>query len=73
MSYEYIKRTYLIEPKVGQRIEHDITKRLGQIAREDRSRSHYVMVRFDGDKHSLPCHPLEIGLCIHPPAERTET
>ena len=60
MSYEYIKRTYPVDPKVGMRVRHKVTKRLGWIAREDRSAGHYVQVRFDGDTHALPCHPTEI-------------
>lgn len=62
MTYDYIKRTYRVEPKAGDRVTHDVTKREGQIVRENKSQSNYVMVRFDGQKHSLPCHPLELGL-----------
>lgn len=57
MSYDYIKRTYSVKPQVGLRVRHNETSRLGWITREDRSASHYVQVRFDGDAHSLPCHP----------------
>lgn len=60
MSYEYVKRTYSVNPKVGLRVRHHETKRLGRITREDRGAAHYVQVRFDGDKHSLPCHPLAL-------------
>lgn len=62
MTYDYIKQTYNVEPKVGDRVTHEVTKQSGVIARENRSQSHYVMVRFDGRKHLLPCHPLELGL-----------
>lgn len=57
MSYDYIKRAYSVAPKVGSRVRHTETNRTGQITREDRGQAHYVQVRFDGDKHSLPCHP----------------
>jgi hypothetical protein len=57
MSYDYIKRAYSVSPEVGARVRHTETNRNGVITREDRSQSHYVMVRFDGDKRSLPCHP----------------
>lgn len=61
-SYDYIKRAYPLAdvPNVGTRVRHNETNRLGVIAREDRSQSHYVQVRFDGDKHSLPCHPMAL-------------
>jgi hypothetical protein len=62
MSYEYIKRAYSVELKVGQRVRHQVTNRDGSVARESKSQSHYAMVRFDGDKHSLPCHPLELDV-----------
>jgi hypothetical protein len=57
MSYDYIKRTYQVMPRVGDRVRHTETDKLGTIAREKPSAGHYVQVRFDGQKHSLPCHP----------------
>lgn len=60
MAYDYIKQAYQVDAKVGQRVRHNETKRLGWIAREDRSAGHYIQVRFDGDGHALPCHPLAI-------------
>jgi hypothetical protein len=60
MAYDYIKRTYTFQPQTGRRVTHTVTKRSGLIAREDRSASHYVQVRFDGDNHALPCHPMEL-------------
>ncbi len=60
MSYDYIKRTYSVTPQVGIRVRHNETRRFGWITREDRSQSHYVQVKFDGYKHSLPCHPLAL-------------
>lgn len=62
MSYEYIKKSYGVAPVVGQRVQHEVTHKFGNIARENKSSLHYVMVKFDGSKHSLPCHPLELGL-----------
>lgn len=60
MSYEYIKRTYSFVPKVGRRVRHTVTTNYGVICPEDRSQGHYVMVKFDGKKFSLPCHPGEL-------------
>ena len=58
--YDYVKRTYPVEPQVGARVTHQVTKRSGTIAREKASQAHYVMVRFDGQKFSSPCHPTEL-------------
>ena len=60
MSYEYVKRTYNVDPKVGSWVTHTVTKRTGVIVREDKSQGHYVQVRFGEDKHALPCHPTEL-------------
>lgn len=60
MSYDYVKRAYPFQPEVGRRVQHTVTHKFGVIAREDRSAGHYVQVRFDGQKHSLPCHPMEL-------------
>jgi hypothetical protein len=62
MSYEYIKQHYLVDPVVGQTVQHEVTRKFGKIARQNISSLHYVMVKFEGSKHSLPCHPLELGL-----------
>ena len=70
MSYDYIKKAYRVEPQVGARVQHDVTRKFGTIARESRSASHYVMVKFEGSKHSLPCHPLELGLPEIPMSNR---
>lgn len=59
-SYDYIKRTYPTNPQVGVRVRHNETNRKGFITREDKSQGHYVQVRFDGDNHSLPCHPMAL-------------
>ena len=60
MAYDYIKSIYQVTPLIGQRVRHHVTKKEGTISRENRSASHYVQVRFDGDKHALPCHPTEM-------------
>jgi hypothetical protein len=60
MSYDYIKRTYGVHPRVGARVQHTVTHRCGTIRREDKGVGHYVQVCFDGDKASLPCHPTEL-------------
>lgn len=61
MAYDYIQRAYGFTAEIGRRVVHSVTKREGMIAREDKSAGHYVQVRFDGAKHSLPCHPDEIA------------
>lgn len=60
MSYDYVKRTYPVNPRVGERVKHKETERCGVIARENRSMAHYVQVKFDGDARPLPCHPTEL-------------
>lgn len=58
-SYAYIRRTYGVEPTPGRRVRHQITNRHGLIVRP-RGDPHYVQVRFDGQKHTVPCHPTEL-------------
>lgn len=57
MSYDYVKRAYGVDPRVGQRVRHTEIDKQGTIAREGRSNQHHVMVRFDGQRHPSPCHP----------------
>ncbi len=57
MSYEYVKRTYNVSPKVGKRVRHTEINRTGTISRENKSQSHYVMVKLDGQSFASPCHP----------------
>lgn len=61
MSYDYIKRTYRFQPKVGGRVQHTVTNRIGTITRESKSAGHYVQVRFDGQAHASSCHPMELA------------
>lgn len=58
--YEYVKRIYNVDPKVGQRVTHQVSKKDGAIARENLSAAHYVQVRFDGQRFAVPCHPTEL-------------
>jgi hypothetical protein len=58
--YDYIKRTYRVDPQVGGAVTHQVTGRSGTIAREKKSQAHYVMVKFDGQTFSSPCHPTEL-------------
>lgn len=55
--YEYVKRSYGVNPEVGQRVRHTGINKWGTVARENRSQSHYVMVHFDSQRHASPCHP----------------
>jgi len=59
-QYDYIRRTYGVDPVPGEWVRHtEMTRNnLGQIAPENRSQGHYVMVRFEGsDNIDSPCHP----------------
>lgn len=60
MAYDYIKRTYSFEPRVGAEVRHTETDRFGVICRENRSQGNYVQVRFGDDRHALPCHPMSL-------------
>lgn len=64
MAYDYIKRTYGTAFEPGQRVTHTVTKKDGQVTREDRSQGNYVMVRFDDRKFSVPCHPEELAILL---------
>lgn len=58
--YEYVKRTYAVNPVQHERVTHTVTKRGGVIARESPSAGHYVQVRFDGSRWAVSCHPTEL-------------
>jgi hypothetical protein len=58
--YDYIKQTYLVNPQVGGRVMHQVTRKAGTIALENVSQAHYVMVKFEGQKFASPCHPTEL-------------
>jgi hypothetical protein len=57
MSYDYVRKTYNVDPVPGQRVRHQETGKSGVIVREKKSAAHYVHVKFDGMTFSLPCHP----------------
>lgn len=57
MSYDYVRRTYGVDPKVGQRVRHTEIDRYGVITPENKGFGHYVRVRFDGRKYADNCHP----------------
>ena len=58
-QYAYIQRTYGVRPIPGDGVRHQITHREGVIVRP-RGDPHYVQVRFNGQRHSTPCHPTEL-------------
>jgi hypothetical protein len=54
MAYDYIRRTYGVDPKPGQRITMD--GKPGVIVRPVGD-PQYLNVRFDGQKHTNNVHP----------------
>lgn len=60
MAYDYVKRMYGVDPVVGNAVTHTVTGKSGVITRESPGMANYVRVRFEGQKHSLPCHPTEL-------------
>lgn len=60
--YDYVRRTYQVNPIVGERVIFTEYKErpAGTIAREDKSCSHYVMVKFDNARWPSPCHPTSL-------------
>lgn len=62
MSYDYVRRNYPVDPQVGQRVTlaEGRQRPSGVVTRENKSQSHYVMVRFDGQRHASPCHPTSL-------------
>lgn len=58
--YDYVRRAYGVDPKVGARVRHTVTGEAGTIAREDQCAGHYVQVRFDGENFAASCHPTEL-------------
>ena len=62
MAYDYIRRRYGRNFAELMSVKHTVTGRDGIVKREDKSQSHYVMVRFAGDKHRVPCHPEELEI-----------
>lgn len=60
MAYAYIEKAYGLTFRVGERVLHAVTKKIGTVKREDPGMGHYVMVAFDGQRFALPCHPNEL-------------
>lgn len=58
-SYSYVRQRYGIEVPVGQFVQHTVTGRFGEI-RPANGDEHYVQVMFEGDRHTMPCHPGEL-------------
>lgn len=63
-GYEYIRRAYDTDPKIGQRVtlrnEGCAPDRCGTVIYPNRSSTSYVHVVLDGDKHSVVVHPLNV-------------
>lgn len=56
--YEYVRSQYRVDAYIGVRVKMH-PARMGTIARA-RTDLHYVHVLFDGHRHTLPCHPLDL-------------
>jgi hypothetical protein len=56
MAYDYIRRVYGVDPKIGQCITH--YGKMGVICRPG-SNEHYLNVRFDGQNHTSRVHPTD--------------
>ena len=54
MAYDYIRRTYGVDPKPKQRVLIDGKWATIVLPRGD---PHYLRVRFDGQKHTSNAHP----------------
>lgn len=54
MSFKYIEQAYGVRYKRGQRVLG-----LGQPGRVTRA-THYLYVRLDGMRHSVPFHPTDV-------------
>jgi len=52
MTMAYIRSLYAVPAKRGMRVTVD-----GKLGRITSARGGYIMVRFDGDSFSKPCHP----------------
>jgi hypothetical protein len=62
MAYEYVKQAYGVYVEVGQRVtmkDSHRSIRTGTVVGK-RGYDQYVHVRFDGQKHDVPVHPLDL-------------
>lgn len=55
--YDYVRRTYHVPAFIGTRVR--VGERCGVLVRA-RSDLHYVHVRFDDARHSVPAHPTDV-------------
>ena len=65
MAYEYVKQYYGVPVEVGQRVtfsEVGCARKDGLVVGKLNydNYDNYVYVRFDGQKHDIPCHPLSL-------------
>jgi hypothetical protein len=66
--YDYVRRYYGVDPVPGRRARFTPDGREGVIARRQ-SYDQYVWVKFDGEKHAMPCHPTDLD---YAPAQSKE-
>ncbi len=70
-GYDYIRKAYGIDPKVGQRLtlrgDAANPDRLGTVLHPNRGTTNYVHLVMDGDRFGVVAHPSEVVL--HPVAE----
>jgi hypothetical protein len=63
IPYEYVKRTYGVNPVIGSKValctDGRTPTRRGVIVRK-RCYDNYVRVRFDGQSFDSPVHPLDL-------------
>ena len=64
-NYDYVRRTYGVDPQIGQPVKHTVTGEYGKVAHAG-SAGHYVMVRFGEQKNASPCHPTELEYGVRP-------
>jgi hypothetical protein len=60
MSMDYLRRTYGVNVKRGQRVAFGAgdQRKLGTVT----GACHYVHIRFDGQRHSVNVHPTDADL-----------
>lgn len=51
-SLDYVRRYYGVDARRGMRVAVD-----GRPGVLTTGAGHYIRVRFDGERHSVPCHP----------------
>lgn len=71
-GYDYVRRAYGVDPKVGARVRHTETGNFGVIARARLGEGHRVQVRFDGSRYALPCHPAALDYALTAPISDKE-